>query len=56
MTVEKSLNDLIDAWESLPGGQNYSAGAIEKWLRYKMSPAINRSRKVLGRKKPNEAD
>ena len=50
---QKLLNDIIDAWESLEGGQNYTPDLIEHWLREDMSPAINKARKALGRKMPS---
>lgn len=49
-----ALDAVIDAWESLPGGTNYGPEQIERWLRYKMAPAINAARKSLGRKRPDE--
>jgi hypothetical protein len=47
--VEAALNKLVDAWEALPGGRNYHPRDIERWLRDRMSLAINNARKVLGR-------
>jgi hypothetical protein len=52
MTDKEMLNKLIDAWESLPGGRNYSPDDIEDWLRRDMARAINAARRHLNRKKP----
>jgi hypothetical protein len=43
----KALIDIIKAWESLPGGTNYSAQRILSWLVDDMQPAIANARKVL---------
>jgi hypothetical protein len=51
-----SVNEIIDAWESLAGGREYEPSEIENWLRRKMAPAINRARKIVGRKKPKGGD
>jgi hypothetical protein len=53
-TDRQIVNDLIDAWEALPGGQNYSPACIAAWLKDDMSPAINRARRAIGRKRPDE--
>ena len=52
--VWDALDKVISAWESLPGGQNHTALTIELWLANKMSPAINRARKAIGRKAPDQ--
>jgi hypothetical protein len=52
MTDKQMLNKLIDAWESLPGGQYYHPEDVEIWLIEDMAPAINAARKHLKRKKP----
>lgn len=52
--VWSALDNLVNAWEYLPGGQNHSPHAVERWLSNSMSPAINRARRALGRKAPNE--
>lgn len=46
--IETALSDLIDAWEALPEG-NYSPGAIERWLRHHMKPAVDAGRSAIGR-------
>lgn len=51
--LEKALNKVIDAWEELDGG-NHSQLVVQSWLVGQMSPAINKARRVLGRKKPKE--
>lgn len=45
------INQLIDAWEALPGG-NHSAETIAKWLRDRMAPAISFARGYIGREPP----
>jgi len=52
--VWSACDNLVEAWEKLEGGRNHSVSAIEHWLAVHMSPAINRARKALGRKAPNE--
>lgn len=53
MTNEaKLLNQIVDAWEVLRGGQQ-SVSAVEQWLIKDMAPVINAARKMLGRKKPS---
>ena len=49
-SAEEILTKIIDAWESLRGGRDYSPRDIENWLRNDMSPAINKARDLLGRK------
>lgn len=49
------LHRVIDAWESLPGGQQVRNSDVEKWLNGKMAKAINEARQLLGRPKPGEA-
>lgn len=39
--------NFIDAWEALPGGQNYSGHRIERWLIEDMKPAVDRARAGL---------
>jgi len=48
--LKKLLNQVVNAWESLKGGHNYSPTKIENWLVDKMSPVINKTRKLLRRK------
>lgn len=40
--------DLIDAWESLPGGQRYTMREVGDWLEKTMAPAFDRARRDLG--------
>ena len=47
MTPKIALRDIIKAWDSLPGGHNYSPEKIEEWLIIHMGPAIKRAREVL---------
>jgi hypothetical protein len=47
-----TLNALVDAWEALPGGRNYTQGTINRWLADDMKPAIDIARRVLGRELP----
>lgn len=42
------LKDLIDAWESLPGGETYSSIEVGRWLERKMKPAFDKARRHLG--------
>lgn len=49
--IKVALNKLVDAWETLPGGYR-SPTDVESWLAQHMAPAINRARRVLGRKIP----
>lgn len=50
-----SVEDLIDAWEDLPGGRNYSQRVVQRWLVDTMSPAINRARAALSKHSDDEA-
>lgn len=50
------LNNMIDAWEALPGGRNYSIETMQRWLSGPMNLAINRARRFLGRSKPEPAE
>lgn len=36
--------NFIDAWESLPGGQNYDAGTFQRWINGEMKSAVDRAR------------
>lgn len=45
---QDALAKVVKAWESLPGGKNYSPDEIQVWLSTKMAPAINDARQVLG--------
>jgi hypothetical protein len=47
MTDKQVFKNIIKAWESLPGGENYSPKQIEKWLVNKMGPAINKAREQV---------
>lgn len=46
--IETALSDLIDAWEALPQG-HHSPGAVERWLRHHMKPAVDAGRGAIGR-------
>lgn len=48
--AEKLLHGTVAAWESLPGGRNYSTGEVQDWILGPMQKAINRIRAVLGGK------
>lgn len=52
MTIKETeiINEMIDAWESLPGNKNYSAETIGYWLIKDMKPAIDNLRKMINRK------
>lgn len=43
----EALKGVIEAWESLDGGYNYSPTEIESWLVNDMKPAIGKARKVV---------
>lgn len=47
MNIVKEAQDVIKAWESLPGNKNYTPKEIQKWLVENMSPAINALRVKL---------
>lgn len=53
--AEDMLNELIDAWEALPGGRHYSVSRVSAWLEHDMTNAINKARAMLGRPKPGSA-
>ena len=52
ITEKDIINNIIDAWESLRGGE-CTPRIVERWLCRKMAPAINKARKAVGRKKPS---
>ncbi|WP_247997713.1 hypothetical protein [Brucella tritici] len=45
---ETLLHGIVAAWESLPGGRNYSTSEVQAWIIGPMQKAINRIRAVLG--------
>jgi hypothetical protein len=48
MTSDRELLiKMVEAWEALPGGRNYSPGEVERWLVKDMAPAINKIRRAL---------
>ncbi len=47
MTPRKALQNIVDAWESLPGGKRYNLRRVELWLLVDMKPAIDAARKAL---------
>lgn len=55
MTKQKSdaLNEVIDAWEALPGGRHHSIVDVQEWLVETMKPAIDNARRAIGRKVPH---
>lgn len=50
--VLRSLNNVVDAWESLPGGRQVPNKDIERWINGPMADSINEARRVLNRPKP----
>ena len=50
--LQEIINEIIDAWESLPGGRHYHPHEVEHWLRSNMTPAINKARDAIGRARP----
>lgn len=44
-----TLREVINAWDDLPGGTNYSPSVIGSWLVNSMSPAIIKARSVIRR-------
>jgi len=44
-----ALKGIKDAWESLPGGTNYSPRVVEKWLINDMKPAIDAVRATIAK-------
>jgi hypothetical protein len=51
--VWSALDGVINAWEELPGGRDYSPLEISDWLKDHMSPAIGKARDAMGRKVPS---
>ena len=49
--IELVAGQLIDAWDVLPGGRDYKAEVIARWLSADMAPAIDNMRTALGRQK-----
>ncbi len=49
--LEDALENVVKAWEALPGDQRYPAWQIQAWLAQYMSPAIDNARAALGRKR-----
>jgi len=43
----KEAKEVIDAWESLQGNQNYSPSAIDRWLNEDMKPVMDKLRNKL---------
>lgn len=46
--IEKTLLDLVKAWEAIPAGRTRPE-IIQGWLLTHMKPAIDKARKVLNR-------
>lgn len=49
--LELGVENMIHAWESLPGGKRYTPGQIDEWLLGQMKPAIDLLRQILKDKK-----
>lgn len=49
-----ALENLINAWESLPGGKYYSPADIQTWIVKQIKPNIDTIRTMLSRKIPTE--
>ena len=41
------IEDIIKAWNSLPGGRRYTPADVESWLVNRMGPAINDARRHI---------
>ncbi|RPI88721.1 MAG: hypothetical protein EHM41_00160 [Chloroflexi bacterium] len=54
--MERMLNQIVDAWESLAGGKQYSVRVFADWMNADMKPAMDRARRLLGRQIPGEGD
>jgi hypothetical protein len=39
---------VVEAWEALPGGRNYSMKVVESWLSVHMAPMVNEMRSLVG--------
>jgi hypothetical protein len=50
-----ALLRVVEAWEALPGGRNYSALEIEDWLRDHMKPAIDNARRTMNLQIPTKS-
>lgn len=46
------LHAIVDAWEALPGGRDYSVTITQSWLTGTVAPAIQKIREFLGRERP----
>jgi hypothetical protein len=38
---------VVEAWEALPGGRNYSMKVVESWLTVHMAPMVNEMRSLI---------
>jgi hypothetical protein len=45
--LETLCREIVAAWESLPGGRNYSPREVEAWLADRMKPQIDAIRAEL---------
>ena len=55
MDDKRIINNLIDAWEALPGGRyegRWGAEKLNQWLSENMAPAVREARNHVGRKPP----
>jgi len=47
MELCEALENVIKAWDSLPGPRQYSPSEVASWLLYSMAPAIRKARKAV---------
>lgn len=47
MTSKEALENVVKAWESLPGNKYYTREDIQNWLVEQMKPAIDAAREAL---------
>lgn len=45
--LKKQLEQVVTAWESLPGGRNYSVSVMQDWISGPMKKAVDNVRKLL---------
>jgi hypothetical protein len=51
-SLKNALNDVVDAWEKLKGNRHHSISDVQNWMSGDMYPAIEASRRILGRSAP----
>jgi len=49
---KKTLNEVVDAWESLPGDMEYSPSEIQDWILNDLYPVVQKARNILNRDQP----